>query len=184
MKRTILVLSFVLIIFKISAQSHTVEKSITGIQIGFLGANIYNEARLADVFVLRSQFALFPGLFGGEAYPNTGLVLFPELSLQPKYYYNLKKRGNDGKVTTNNSANFISIDFKYLPDWFSVFNHDNIPVGNSIGIIPTWGLRRNFSENLNYEFNLGLGYAVYLNNNSGNTSGVMYNLGIKIGYDF
>ena len=188
MKRPFLILSILILSIvsarKVYAQNQTVEKSVTGIQVGFLGANIYNEARLADAFSLRSQFALFPGFFGGDAYPNTGLVLFPELSLQPKYYYNLKKRGDEGKVTTNNSANFISLDFKYLPDWFSVFNKDAIPVGNSFGIIPTWGLRRNFSEHFNYEFNVGLGYAAYLNSDNSNTSGIMFNLGFKIGYDF
>lgn len=184
MKRTILVFSLILILSKVSAQNESVEKSVTGIQIGFLGANIYNETRLADAFVLRSQFALYPAFFSGEANPNTGLVLFPEFSLIPKYYYNLKRREIDGKSTKNNSGNYVSIDFKYLPDWFSVFNKDNIPTPNSIGIIPTWGIRRNFSENFNYEFNVGLGYGTYLNDGSGNNSALIYNLGFKIGYDF
>jgi len=184
MKRTILVFSLIFIFCKVSAQNESVEKSVTGVQIGFLGANIYNEARLADAFVLRSQFALYPGFFGGEANPNTSLVLFPEFSLIPKYYYNLKKRGIAGDNTANNSGNYVSIDFKYISNWFSLFNTDNIATANSIGIIPTWGLRRNFSENFNYEFNIGLGYGTYLNNVSGNTSEIIYNLGIKIGYDF
>ena len=34
------------------------------------------------------------------------------------------------------------------------------------------------------EFNFGLGYAIYLNTDAENTSGIMYNLGFKVGYDF
>ena len=65
MKKTIL-LSGILFISAFSnaqtstSQNSTVEKSVTGAQIGLFGLDIYNEAKLADKIALRSEASLFP----------------------------------------------------------------------------------------------------------------------------
>ena len=78
MKKTITTLLFLAIINCSFAQNSAIEKSITGIQIGFLGTNVYNETRLSNEIALRSQFGLNAGIFGGSIYDKTGFILYPE----------------------------------------------------------------------------------------------------------
>ena len=57
---------------------------------------------------------------------------------------------------------------------------------NTLAIIPTWGFRRNFLENFNYEFKIGLGYGISYRDseNVNNEKGAIMDLGFKVGYDF
>lgn len=168
------------------SQNFSIEKSITGIQIGFFGTEVYNETRLSNKIALRSQFGLNVGIFGGSLYEKTGFILYPELSIEPKWYYNLDKRVRKNKNIKNNGANFYSLNIQYSPNWFVISNYDNIEVYNTLSIIPTWGFRRNFAEKFNYEFRIGLGYGVSYRDSEylENEKGAIMDLGFKIGYDF
>jgi hypothetical protein len=91
MKKT-LTIAIVTFALSLSAQEKaSVEKSVTGIQIGFFGAEFYNEARLADKWSLRNGVALYPSIWGGDLYNKAGFALAPAISVTPKYYYNLQK---------------------------------------------------------------------------------------------
>lgn len=138
-------------------EKSNVEKSVTGVQIGLFGAEFYNEARLSENFALRSQVALYPSIWGGDLYNRTGFALAPAISLAPKYYYNLQKRSDEGKNISKNSGNYIAASLEYVPNWFVISNVKGIEVNEMISFIPTWGLRRNFAKNFNYEFKAGLG---------------------------
>ena len=171
------------------SQNSSIEKSITGFQIGFFGTEIYNETRLSDKIALRSQFGLFGlnlAMFGDPLYRQTGFILYPELSVEPKWYYNLDKRIRKSKNIKNNGANFLSLNIQYSPNWFEISNYDNVEINNTFSIIPTWGFRRNFAKNFNYEFRIGLGYGVILKWKGyiENENGTVIDLGFKIGYDF
>jgi len=98
-----------LIAAHISAQQSTsLEQSVTGLQLGFFGAEVYNEAKLSDQVSLRGQLSLLPSVWGGDFYSKTGFALAPALSVTPKYYYNLAKRVEKGKNIKNNAANYIA----------------------------------------------------------------------------
>lgn len=159
-----------------------VEKSVTGIQIGLFGVEIYNEAKLSDAFSLRSQVALYPSIWGGDLYNKTGFALAPAISVSPKYYYNLQKRSDAGKNISSNSGNYFAASLEYVPNWFVISNVKGIEVNEMISLIPTWGLRRNFAKNFNYEFKAGLGIGKILL--KGYTTQVVPELSFKIGYDF
>ena len=166
-----------------SAQENTsVEKSLTGVQVGLFGADIYNETKLAEEWVLRSQFSLNSSVFGGDLYSSTGFALTPSLSVAPKYYYNLNKRSEKGKNTKNNAANYLSLGIEYFPDWFVLSNVKNLSVNDGIFFTPTYGIRRNFAENFNYEFRAGLGFGTLFKGDFGTQSRL--DLSFKVGYDF
>ncbi|MHA6697084.1 hypothetical protein [Chryseobacterium sp. A301] len=55
---------------------------------------------------------------------------------------------------------------------------------SSFGIVPSYGIRREFGTNFNYEFKVGFGYGFLLNSGFSSTSGAMANLSFKVGYDF
>lgn len=159
----------------------SVEKSVTGLQIGLFGAELYNEARLSEKISLRSQIALYPSIWGGEMYSKTGFALAPALSLAPKFYYNLDKRMATGKNIMNNSGNYVSVKLEYMPDLFVISNVDGIEVQPTFAVIPNWGMRRNFADHFNYEFHAGLGIAKVSKRH-----GLIAQpeLSFKIGYDF
>lgn len=188
MKKTILLSAILLTTAFSNAQtstSHTatVEKSVTGAQIGLFGLDIYNEAKLTDKIALRSEASLFPAIWGGDMYAKTGFAFYPALTLQPKYYYNIAKRAENGKNTKNNSANYFGLQVRYIPNWFVISNDKNLSLTNQLNFIPTFGIRRNFAENFNYEFKTGFGYGTTIGYDK-NVSGAVLDLSIKIGYDF
>lgn len=162
----------------------SVEKSIFGVQAGLLGANVYNESRLADKWSLRSEI----GVLGGYSYSSSRLEkksrlhFFPTLSVEPRYYYNLERRQRLNKKTANNSGNYVGFNLGYLPDWFVISNYKyDVSNSNSMFFIPSWGLRRTFAKNFEYEFKMGYGYSINLDSNKG--VGFL-DLGFNIGYRF
>jgi len=187
MRRIVLTLMFfgISIIIKSQTQDVSVEKSNYGIQIGVLGVWGYNESKLSNQIVLRSELGLDSGFFGGSFYPKSGYIITPVIILEPKWYYNLEKRVSKSKNISGNSGNFISLKISYNPDWFVISNYDNLRVINQVSIIPTWGIRRNMGNHFNYEAGVGLGYiftksAGYLNDKSD----AVLNLHLRVGYRF
>ncbi len=167
----------------ISAQQSTsLEQSVTGLQLGFFGAEVYNEAKLSDQVSLRGQLSLLPSVWGGDFYSKTGFALAPALSVTPKYYYNLAKRVEKGKNIKNNAANYIAAELQYVPNWFVISNVENISVNPSLSFIPYYGFRRNFATNFNYEFKAGVGVGKILK--KGYDVQVPLELSFKVGYDF
>lgn len=86
------------------------------------------------------------------------------------------------KRTKNNSGNYLSAKLEYIPDWFVISNTKDIHVNPTLAIIPNWGLRRNFSENFNYELRLGLGIGKILKEDY--DLQVIPEISFKLGYDF
>lgn len=126
---------------------------------------------------------MLAGIWGGTFYDKAGFILIPSINFQPKFYYNINKRAEKGKNIKNNGANYFSIQTRYIPNWFAISNYKNVKVISSISFIPTYGLRRNFGKNFNYEFKVGLGYATTIGEEK-NSSGTVLDLGFKVGYDF
>jgi hypothetical protein len=170
-----------------TAQTLSVEKSIFGVQLGILSLTVHNEARLADKVALRSEIGFGSGLYSGYN-DDVDFFMAPILIIEPKFYYNFKKRVSKSKDISGNSGNFLSLKTTYAPDWFVITSAD-INVPNQISIIPTWGLRRNIGENFNYEAGFGLGWLhEFSNTNNGYTipanNEVTVNLSFQIGYKF
>lgn len=182
MRKIILVLSIISSVFGIAQEKASVEKSLTGVQVGFLGSNVYNEARLNKNISLRSEISLYPSIWGGSLYSKTGFAFAPAVSISTKWYYNLEQRSDKNENIKKNSGNYISVKLEYIPDWFVISNTKDINVNPTLAIIPHWGLRRNFAENFNYEVKLGLGIGKILKKDY--DLQVIPEISFKIGYDF
>ena len=177
--------------FKINAQSNTsntsVEQSVFGVQTGFLGIWAHNEARLINSIALRSELGLDTGIFGSDVYNVNGFIMGAAITLEPRWYYNLKRRVLKSKRIDGNSGNFISIKTTYHPDWFSISNESNVKLISDLSIIPTYGIRRNIGRHFNYEAGFGIGYIHYNQDENVilvNESDVAVNLHLRIGYRF
>lgn len=111
------------------------------------------------------------------------MVLFPTLSISPRYYYNLAKRDANGLDIINNSGNFLSITFRFYPEALILSKEKNITTNSYGYITPTWGIRRNFNYHFSYEMGLGIG----LNANiveDGEPIEIQPEIHIRFGYHF
>lgn len=165
------------------AQHAGVQKNISGVQAGLFGIDLYDEIRIGSRTTLRAEASLFPAIWGGDLYARTGFAFYPALTLQPKFYYNIARRSEKGKNTKNNAANYLGMQLRYIPDWFVISNEKGLRLSNQVNIIPTYGFRRNFAGNFNYEFRAGIGYGTSFGETT-NTSAAVLDLSMKIGYDF
>lgn len=165
----------------------SLEKSIFGIQTGFLGIWGNNELELSNTIALRTEIGLDAGLWGGSFYDKTGFLLAPVITAEPRLYYNLKERAGKGRSTEGNSGNFLSLKTGFHPNWFVISNQDNLQVISDISIIPSWGIRRHIGSHFNYEAGGGLGYRYIFAKNAGyakNEGEAAFNLNLRIGYSF
>lgn len=145
----------------------SVEKSTFGLQIGFLSLSAHNEYKLSNKIVLRSEIGLNTAILTNG---NSTIVKgFPSFVLEPRLYYNLKKRLSQSKRIDGNSGNYFSLKSTYF------FGDDNYVKS----LIPTWGIRRNIGKHFNYELGLGVG-ASYIDRKFYLTP----NFNFKIGYRF
>lgn len=163
-------------------QDATVEKSIFNIQTGILGAWVNNEARIGDQVVLRTEVGLNLGYYVSYSF-GSRYVLAPTVSLEPRWYYNIGRRQEKGKRTEKNSANFLSVEVNYVPDWFVISDIENYSVANQVSIIPKWGLRRAMgNSNFNYEVGAGLGYRHVFFEGRADDSRLAVDVHFRIGY--
>jgi len=179
-------LSVILVLFTliVNAQDIGVEKSVFGIQTGFLGIWGHNELKLSNSFALRTEAGINLGIIGGSMMEHAEYILSPTLSLEPRYYYNLLKRSEKSKDISGNCGNFISLKTGFTPGWYyspySEFYSDT----KFIFIAPTWGIRRNIGKSFNYELGLGFGYGYYFSPVHVPRGQVVINPHLRIGYRF
>jgi hypothetical protein len=133
---------------------------------------------MGNQFTLNGQFSVEGGFFGSSN--NFNYIFVPSFNLEPRWYYNLNRRMNKGKKTLNNGSNYVSIEFSYVPNWFSINSLDNIVIVQPhYYVIPKWGLRRTIGNRFSFEF--AMGYGAYLT--AGEISG-QFGLDLRFGYVF
>lgn len=111
-------------------------------------------------------------------------ILQPVLSVQPRYYYNLKKRENKNLKTTNNSANFLAFDIAYNSSLGNISNED-VHYYDSFAFSPIWSIRRNISDSkFVYEAGIGLSLFYYLKSNTNQRTDLSPKFNVGIGYVF
>ncbi|ASB48700.1 hypothetical protein [Alkalitalea saponilacus] len=150
-------LLFISITSLIKSQNSEVESSLWGFQAGILPLAIYNETKLSNQIALRSELMF---AFAFDPYINApngsfGWALIPKISVEPRYYYNLRKRQAKLRRIDGNSGNFLSINLGYGTQF--AFSNTDIKAYPTSRVIPMYGLRRNIGKRFNYEFAVGLG---------------------------
>ena len=105
--------------------------------------------------------------------------IYPSISLDPRWYINYNKRVKKGKMVTNNSSNFVSLMFEYVPD-IAIIGDDGI-IYPTLLVTPRWGMRRSFSERFFMEFAAGVNLIIR-GEDVGN--GNSLHLDLKVGYAF
>ncbi|MEH6405865.1 MAG: hypothetical protein V7767_01155 [Leeuwenhoekiella sp.] len=165
----------------------SVEKSMYGLQIGFLGVWGYNEMRLDDKFALRTEIG-FDGGFSAGGYDSDFIWAFaPGIKVEPRWYYNLDRRKENNRRIAKNSGNFFAVSTNYHPDWFVISPRDEVAARESLFTSVKWGIRRNIWGHLSYELGLGAGYYIDFTKQYGydhNSTGFSPDIHFRIGYTF
>jgi hypothetical protein len=180
-----LTIAFICLALIGNAQDGGVERSVFGIQTGFLGAWINHEGRLTSSFALRSEFGFDCGIGSGGLFGKTRFLAAPVFAIEPRLYYNLNRRALKHRKTEKNTGNFLTPRISYHPDWFVISNYDNNGVISRMSIIPSWGIRRHIGEHINYEAGMGVGYSRVFRESAGfsrNTGELAFNVLLRIGW--
>jgi len=154
MKKTIYIIVLALIGISQSTQA---QKGLTenfNAKIGVIGGWLAYEKPLSDSFLLDIELGYIGGILNSE------FIFTSTIELEPRYYYNLNKRIQKNKNTKHNSANYLALQLSYIPDILTATTKKNskINVLKTFSAIPTFGLRRNITGNLNFDFEIGIGY--------------------------
>lgn len=201
LKYLLSVIIIILVVLPSFSQENTTkknEKSIFGIQTGFLGVWVHNETELSPQWILRSEAGLNIGFGGGGSYNQfsnaigvtEGGVVVASISLEPRFYYNLEKRRQNGKNVYGNSANFIALYTNYYPGLLiTAQNRNKVAYTQQISFIPYWAIKRTFKRHFTYEAGVGLGYLHNLSvkgrgYNNFDKNSLLIHLHLRIGYTF
>lgn len=186
-KSYFVILIIILLSVSATAQTASVEKSTYGIQSGFLGVWAHREVKLSNKIALRGEIGFDAGIRSGGFYTKSGYIIAPVFRIEPRWYYNLNNRVSKSKNISGNSANFLTIQTTFRPNWFTISNYDNVEIVNQILIIPTWGIKRNLGKHFTYETGIGIGYAHYFAKSEGylvDVGEAAMNLHLRLGYRF
>jgi hypothetical protein len=167
---------------KAQESSSGLEKNIYNIEIGAVGFWLNNELKLSDEIALRIEVGLYTEIVKG-----IGFFMAPEITIEPRWYYNIKKRVFNKLDTRNNSANFLTIKTSFRSGIFEISNYDQNRAENSFAIIPKWGIRRNISKSFNYELGAGIGYLSFINqkySTLSDSNGIVIDAHIRLSYTF
>lgn len=154
------ILTLCVFIFSANAQEASVEKSIWGFRVGIPPIALSNETGLTKSITIVSEFGFgfawrsSSGLFSDN---STSWAVIPTINVEPRYYYNLKKRLEKGKRIDGNSGNFLALSAGFSPD-FGITS-DNVDLDSDLYVIPMWGLKRSIGKNFTFETSVGLGYS-------------------------
>lgn len=129
-----------------------------GVSAGIIGVWGFYEKAITKDFSLHSQVGYHGGFMMGTD-SKLDYVFTTSIRVEPRYYHNLSKRDSKGKSTSNNAGNYIALELSYVPDLLSSSNRENVEVSKSLYLIPKYGLRRNISSVVSFEFAFGIGYA-------------------------
>lgn len=109
-----------------NAETPSVEKSVFGIQTGFVGLWIHHEMRLTSQIALRSELGLDLGYWYSDGTDTEGYFVVPGVTLEPRWYYNLKKRISKNRRIDSNSGNYLSLRASFYPDMVVASSEDDL----------------------------------------------------------
>ncbi|MBW4361842.1 hypothetical protein [Flavobacterium taihuense] len=165
--------------FTIIAQDNpTVEKN--QFKINMLLPGFVYEHGFSNKNTLYSELSFGVG-YRDSGFNGSSWSFYPSITEQFRHYYNLEKRTNKGKVTTNNSGSFVALHADYRFRAISS-NESHIPTESSFTIAPVWGFERTYKRNFNLALYTGVGYNINSDLNDGGFVPVLnFSLGWVIG---
>ena len=160
-KCLILLLLMFPVIAGFGQNSRSVDNCNYGLQLSPFGVYGYNERLLADQVALRIELGMEANIGTVIGSNKMQAYLIHNLSLEPRYYYNLKNRAKAHKNTFGNSAEFLTMRIRLRPGYI-ISSTPGVYGVPDLSFIPTWGFRRVFQEKVVVELGGGVGFRCYL----------------------
>lgn len=161
-------LFFLTIIFTntfLFSQSTKHTTDVFSFKLGLIGSWVGYEKSLGNDFTIESEIGYLGGFYKRNN-KSFKYIFTSEISVEPRYYYNFNRRIEKNKNITKNAANFVGFDINFVPDFLTSTNGDSVTIDESINLLPKWGLKRQLSDKIGFEFALGLGYSINFEKNN------------------
>ncbi|TAJ08661.1 hypothetical protein DMA11_21100 [Marinilabiliaceae bacterium JC017] len=155
-------------------QNNQVENT-HNIKATFLGISYAYEQSISQKITINFELMLADE-YGENLLDGLYWRFSPYIRIEPRYYYNITKRSENGKNTTNNSANYISLSADYQP----IERIGESTSLHGLSIIPKYGLKRSINEHFTFELAAGIGAYT----SEVDTWESTWGADIKIGYSF
>lgn len=190
MKKIILLLfinlSFAQINKNIEKTNISVEKNLLTAKLGLGTFDLADEFRIDNSITLNSEIGYSIGFKKSSFDNKVRSYLIPKISIEPRWYYNLNKRIENGKSIRNNAANFFGFNISYFPKDLFITNY--YIFSNELYIAPSYGFKRNIGKsNFNYEFTVNAGLDHIFDKVEGfnrDKSKFLININFRFGYNF
>lgn len=132
-----------------AVRASSIDINIAGISVGF-------EQPLGGTFTFAARLGLQAGLSyawniydGGSFYYS----LHGAISVEPRWYYNFRRRLLNGRSIRANSGNYLSVEAMYLTPPIA---RNNDGKAQGFLLTPMWGMRRVWPSRLFLEFAAGV----------------------------
>ena len=133
-------------------------RTLTKLDLGLQGVGITFEPKIGK----SATIDLSAGIGGGyDIYFNEFTYLLDVtnpaiyLSVTPKFFYNLKKRPEEGKSTALNAGNYIGLRLRYTTKGIV----ENSGIYDALLMNLHWGLQRPLGKKWQFATHVGAGYA-------------------------
>ena len=174
-------LLFVLLSFEMQAQEKaSVEKSIFGIQAGLVGIYVNNETKLSNTIALRSEAGLKTTNWGISNFYREKPIIPLVLTVEPRWYFNIKRLYAKGLRIENNAAMSLSLMIRHNAGWCMLLGKQP----SNIEFIPTIAYRFNIGKHFNFEMGGGMGYQYAFTSIEEEKNYWAFNIVLRIGYVF
>jgi hypothetical protein len=155
-------LFFILAVSAATAQ-HT--QTNTSVTLNTFGAGINYESAWGQRGSIIARAGLIVPVMGNNWVGDFNYSLNPEVGVEARLYYSLDNRAKKGKNTGLNSADYLSMDCRYIFGPIASDIHDfwgNHYDENLRGLLisPNWGMRRVYGGHWVFEFSPGLNFFV------------------------
>jgi hypothetical protein len=108
---------------------------------------------------------------------ETAWIIGPSFRVEPRYYYNLKRRFQNDKKTKNNSANYLAFSVDYAP---GIGFGKDAEIDQYFMFAPKYGLKRTIGRHFIFELAAGIGGGII--EDEGISALIVFDL--KLGYAF
>lgn len=124
-----------------------------------LGLGLTVEPRISNAITIDLSAGFGGGYYiDGSKFRYNLLKFAWYFSATPKYFYNIRKRINQGKAVQNNSGNYLGLRVKYSGP--ISLNEDGLSkIRKSISTNMHWGLQRSIGAKSMFSSQIGGGYA-------------------------
>lgn len=155
-----------------------IQDNISRANISLQGIYYSFEKKLAPVISLYSDLGM-GAVFGKSSAYGYRWAISPTVATEGRWYFNYKRRSEQGQKLWFNAADFLSLQGGYI---FKPIERQSFAYINSgYFLLANIGMQRTWGKHINFELKVGFGAAYSDEYNSG---GFTYNFNLKFGYIF